>query len=130
MKYVSVLILALTLSACGQGSKGDSGTNGEQGVQGLVGPQGLPGQDGQPGSNGADGLNAPGVIAVSLCPGFEPSYPNLFPEYALCIDNKLYGVYSANGGFLAELPPGDYSSNGVNATCSLRIAVDCSVTRL
>jgi hypothetical protein len=90
------------------------------------------------GSNGHDGLNgqngqngSPGTVItpVQFCsPGFVPSYPNSFPEYGLCIDNVLYGVYSQNGGFLAKLPPGSYSSNGINASCTFTITAGCGVS--
>jgi hypothetical protein len=41
----------------------------------------------------------------------------------------MYGVYSDNGGFLSELPPGEYSSDGINASCSFTIGANCSVTQ-
>lgn len=101
MKTLTLVFAALTLTACGQ-----------TGAQGPVGQQGT----------------APSVIPVQLCPGFTPVYPSTFPESALCIDGQLYGVYSANGGFLSLLPDGDYSSNGINATCNLTI-IGCSVAQ-
>lgn len=139
------LMLFMSLTGC-TGRKGDTGASGQSGA---VGPQGplVPvltqpatptecptgGVDITVGStvsticNGTDGANATPVTEVQLCPG-TPSYPSLFPEYALCIEGTLYGVYSANGGFLAELPPGTYSSDGINDSCTLVIGPNCSVT--
>lgn len=111
MKQIIVLSILITLAACGKtGPKGDPGES-------VVGPQGAPGSD------------AAQITPVELCPGFVPKYPYSFPEYGLCIDNQLYGVYSANGGFLALLPPGTYSSNGINASCNLTVASNCRVSR-
>ena len=92
---------------------------------GVEGPRGFNGADGATGPAGAD---ATPVVPQQLCaPSFVPSYPNTFPEYALCIQNKLYGVYSSNGGFLAELPIGVYSSDGINASCTFTIKANCVV---
>lgn len=109
MKY---LLLMLLLTGCGK-FKGDTG------APGPVGPEG---------PNGQNGTDATPVTVVPLCPGFTPTYHNVFPEYAVCINHVLYGVYSANGGFLAELPPGTYNSNGINATCTLIVHSNCKVT--
>ena len=80
------------------------------------------------GINGADGSPGTVITVVQLCPAnYVATYPTIFPESALCIGNKLYGVYSANGGFLAELPSGVYSSNGINASCTFTIGNDCAV---
>lgn len=119
--FFALLYLVIIMAACGkphdgaQGSTGAQGPTGAQGVPGVIGP------------TGPAGTNATPVTVVPLCPGFVPTYPNIFPEYALCIQSKLYGVYSANGGFLAELPPGTYSSNGINADCHLTILPNCVV---
>jgi hypothetical protein len=78
--------------------------------------------------NGKDGVDTKSVYAISFCPGFTQTYPSTFAESGICIDNTLYGVYSANGGFLSELPPGTYSSKGINATCTFTIAPGCKVT--
>lgn len=108
MKKLIVLSL-LMLSACGKGATGNPGES-------IVGPKG---DDGSPGTV---------ITPINLCPGFVPSYPNVFPEYALCIQGNLYGVYSANGGFLVKMPPGTYSSNGINASCTLTVGANCAVS--
>lgn len=110
MRLITLILLLLT--ACGKSPNP------------VQGPQGAPGTNG---TNGVNGVDATPVTVVPLCPGFVPSYPNVFPEYGLCIGTTLYGVYSANGGFLAELPPGTYSSNGINASCNLTVKPNCEV---
>jgi len=106
MKYL--IVLGLLLAACGQDTSSFP----------VAGPA------------GADGKDGTVITPVELCPGFVATYPSKFPEYALCISDQLYGVYSDHGGFLALLPPGDYYSNGINASCNLRIAAHCAVTKL
>jgi hypothetical protein len=110
-----------------------NGSNGAQGPQGAVGEQGPVGSQGPTGAPGLDGLNgnngSPGTVVtpIQFCPNVTAGYPNNFPEYGLCVNNQMYGVYSTNGGFLALLPPGEYSSDGVNADCTFEIEVDCVV---
>lgn len=106
MRHLVYLLLILTIVGCGKAL------------------------DGKPGYNGVDGASGTVIIPIQLCDAsFVPTYPNIFPEYALCIDNQLYGVYSANGGFLALLPPGQYNSNGINSSCTFTISSDCNITR-
>lgn len=118
MKYL--LILAVLISGCGTehhyiaGPKGDPGLNGQDGAIGTTGPQGNPGVDATP------------VTIVKLCPG-STIYPSTFVEVAFCINNKLYAVYSTNGGFESEIPPGSYNSNGVNSTCTFTVTSGCVV---
>lgn len=132
MKYL-LLALAVTLSACCP-QKGDTGERGVPG-QTVVGPQGPAGSNGSNGTNGTDGLpGAPGspgldatpVTVVNLCPG-STSYPGVFIEIALCINNRLQAVYSVNGGFLTYLPPGNYSSNAVGSSCNFTVVSGCDV---
>src|ERR1017187_1114637 len=104
---------------------GSNGATGSQGIPGLQGPIGPSGPQGIPGSNGTNGTQ---ITMVQLCNGFIPTYPSVFPEYIEQIGTKDYGVYSANGGFWSYLPPGYYSSNGINASCSFTINSDGSIT--
>lgn len=90
--------------------------NGVKGDQGDIGAQGVAGADGTV------------VSAIQFCSA-GTSYPNTFSEVGFCIGGKLWGVYSANGGFMTELPPGTYSSNGINSSCTFTIGENCSITR-
>ena len=86
------------------------------------------GLNGAQGIAGVNGTNATPVTAIQLCPAsFIPTYPSIFPEVAFCISNKMYGVYSANGGFMTYLPIGNYNSNGINASCNFNIQANCVV---
>lgn len=119
MKKVLALTVLLSLAACApeEGDRGRSGSQGQQGIQGEqgeMGPRGATGADGQP------------AQVVPLCPGI--SNYGAFVEVALCINNNLYAVYSANGGFLTYLAPGNYSSNGIGSACNLTVHNNCVVT--
>ena len=97
------------------------------GRQGDVGPQGTPGAS-VVGPQGVTGVNGSTVTPILLCSGVTPSYPNTFPEYAICLNNQLYGVYSSQGGFMALLPPGTYTSDGINASCTVTVGLNCQVS--
>lgn len=98
----------------------------------IPGPQGPAGVDGLNGSNGSNGAaGSPGTVItpIQLCaPSFVPTYPNVFPEYILCINGKVYGVYSSLGGYWTELSPGTYFSNGIGSTCTVIIGPNCKVS--
>lgn len=102
------------------GASGASGLNGSDGMS-IVGPIG------PAGSPGANGIDATPITVVDLCPGVT-SYPGVFIEVGLCINRGLYGVYSANGGFMTYLPPGNYSSNAIGSACTLTIGSNCMVS--
>lgn len=123
MKYYLV-IAGLMLTACGQ-MKGDPGING---IDGQPGIQGATGTTGPQGDRGPAGEDATPVTMVKLCPG-TPVYPTTFIEYAFCIDSQLYATYSANGGFTTLLPPGRYTSNGINSRCDFTVAANCQVSQ-
>ena len=95
----------------------------------LNGSQGLQGQTGASGQNGSAGTPGTVITPVQFCKGVTPTYPSTFPESGLCINNVMWGVYSANSGFLAELPPGTYSSDGINASCTFTIGANCAVSQ-
>lgn len=67
-----------------------------------------------------------GIIPVQFCPN-TTTYPTTFSEVAFCINNNLYAVYSANDGFLTLIPPGNYTSNGINSTCTFQVLPNCIV---
>ncbi len=100
--------------------RGASGRNGTDGLNGTTGPQGLPGERGPIGPGEAFSF-------VQLCPGVVATYPSAFPEVAICTGVNLYGVFSANNGFLTLFPPGRYSSNAIGSNCSFTIQQNCVV---
>jgi len=104
-----------------------NGTNGTNGHDGQNGTNGQNGQDGQNGHDGTNGTNGTVVSSVQFCPG-TVSYPSTFPEVGFVIGGQLYAVYSANGGFLTYIPPGTYSSNGINNSCTFTVHSDGSIT--
>lgn len=140
---MATIALAFALSACcgPRGRTGAPGVAGPKGDTGLPGADGADGRDGVDGTDGQDGATGPqgpqgpagadGQIAqiVQLCPG-TTTYPGVFVEVALLINGKLYGVYSANNGFLTYFPPGTYHSNAIGSSCNFRINADNTVTPL
>ena len=112
-----LLSILLLLTSCGKVSTGAQGPAGQPGLTGAQGPTGPTGPTGTIGS------------PIQLCSACVPSYPNVFPESVVCINNNLYGVYSANDGFLSILPPGAYSSDGINCTCTVTIEPNCIVSQ-
>lgn len=114
-----------SLISCPDGSQSLvlNGATGAQGATGATGSQGATGAQGSPGTLGSI------VIAIQFCPGVTPTYPSAFPEVGFCIDGTLYAVYSANDGFLAEITPGTYSSDGINASCTFTVGANCEVSQ-
>jgi hypothetical protein len=114
-------------------------SNGAQGAAGVAGKDGVSCQAAAvsggvqitcPGSMPlviSNGQNATPVTVVQLCPG-TPVYPSKFIEVGVCLGGSLYGVYSANGGFMTYLPPGRYTSDGINASCSITVGPNCTVS--
>jgi hypothetical protein len=107
MKKLILSAAMLCLMGCGQG------------------PQGVPGTNG---SNGTDGTPGTAFTIVQFCPNVVPTYPTTFPEVGFCIQGSLYAVYSANDGFLTEIPPGTYTSNAVGSACNFTVAANCAVS--
>lgn len=132
-KVLMIYLMLLCLSACGnmyttdsvQGLKGEKGDSGERGSDGSVGPTGPAGTPGESivGPKGEDGTV---VTLVQLCPG-TTTYSTTFVEVAMCINKKLYGVYSANNGFMTYFPPGTYHSQAIGSACNLVIKENCVV---
>lgn len=107
-KYSAAIIgIAMTFTGCGK-----DGANGVNGTNGL---------------NGRDGVDANPVTVVQLCPA-TTVYPTVFSEVAFCINGELYATYSTHGGFSTKIPPGNYSSNGVNSSCSFTVGENCVVS--
>jgi hypothetical protein len=140
-----------------QGPTGATGPQGLTGVTGPQGDQGLPGAIGLTGSSGSnctvssvatslatptggalvsctDGtssliINGTVITLIQFCHNNAPqSYPNVFNESGFCIAGSIYAVYSANGGFLSQILPGTYSSNGINSSCNFTVGSNCSVS--
>lgn len=120
MKYASVIVLGLVIAAC-------SGPRGGHGDLGNTGATGSNGNNGSNGSQGPSGQDGTVITVVQFCQGVAPSYPSTFPESGLCINGNLYGVYSANDGFLALLPPGAYNSNAIGSNCNFTILPNCVI---
>lgn len=120
----TVYYLVLTLLVAGvvvalSGCRGDRGEDGMsiQGEQGISGTNGI---------NGINGVDAAPTTFVKLC-NETPSYPSTFVEYGICLQGKLYGVYSTNGGFLTYLPNGRYRSKAVGSCCDFTVT-GCTIT--
>lgn len=113
-----------SLISCSDGTESLvlNGTTGTTGASGATGATGATGPQGPAGTNGTI------VTAVQFCPG-STSYPNEFNEVGFCIGGNIYAVYSTNDGFLSEVPPGEYSSDGVNSSCTFTIGSNCQVTQ-
>lgn len=134
-----LIVVCLFLAGCGQ--------------QGPVGPQGPTGQNGGSCStspvlasvvapNGGaliscadgtqamilNGTNGTVVGVVQFCKNPVTTYPSTFNEVGFCINNTLYAVYSANGGFETTVLPGGYSSNGINSSCTFTVGPNCTIT--
>jgi len=109
MKTLILLLVVLAFTACGPE---------------LIGP---PGPKGPTGAAGQAGV-APSMVPIQLCPQQVIQYPSSFPESALCIEGKLYGVmWNGTSAWLAELPPGNYASTSPSG-CNLHIGANCQVT--
>ena len=111
-----------------QGVAGQNGTNGTNGVDGINGTNGSNGVNGTNGTNGQDGTPGTIISPIQFCDG-QTTYPSSFPEVGFCINHKIYAVYSANGGFLTEVAPGNWSSNGIGVSCNFTVSDDCVISR-
>jgi hypothetical protein len=139
MRYVMFAIMLLVILSCAKKEaeliQGPPGTNGTaaschvtQQTQGAL----IICSDNSSalvlnGTNGTDGTNGTVVTPIQFCPGFTQTYPSTFAESGFCINGVMYGVYSAYGGFLAELPPGTYRSDGVHAKCVFTLGPNCQL---
>lgn len=122
MKYtIMVAVLSMVVGCAPRGPAGEAGAKGVPGEVGPQGPQGIQGIQGEQGPAGPKGLDGITIASVKLCPGDTATYPTTFPEYGICINDHLYAVYSANDGFLTELPDGLYQSNAVGSACTFTV---------
>lgn len=108
------------------GTDGSNGATGATGATGAAGHNGTNGTNGTNGVNGSNGTNGTVITPTQFCSG-TTVYPSKFVEVGFCINNQLYAVYSANDGFLTQIPVGYYSSAGINASCNFTVAANCQI---
>lgn len=141
IKVFSLLFILVLLTRCGpqgaQGPQGPAGISGGCTVLNIGVTNAAPNGGTMIGCtdgtsslilNGAPGVPGTMVPPIQFCAGVTPIYPSNFPEVGFCINGNMYAVYSTNGGFMAEIPPGYYSSDGVNASCNFTVNVGCTVS--
>ena len=89
MKRILLALLVLTtFVSCGKGPAGKDGING---------------------LNGLDGQDGTLTKVVKFCPNLVDEYGTQYSEQGLCIDGKVYAVYSSNGlAALVEVSYGTY----------------------
>lgn len=127
--YFTLTVLMTTIlaiSGCA-GQNGQLGAKGESGNPGATGPVGPKGDEGNTGADGRPGVDGTPVTLIKFCPNAVASYPLVFPEYGICVNNQIYAVYSANGGFLTVIPPGRYNSNAIGSVCDFTVAPNCVI---
>lgn len=103
------------------------GATGPTGATGAQGATGSTGATGSQGTQGIPGVDTTPITVVQFCPNVTPQYPSTFPEVGICLQNRIYAVYSANDGFLTEVPPGVYSSNAIGSACTFTILPNCGI---
>jgi len=82
-----------------------------------------------PGPQGLSGKDGTQINIVQFCPNVSSHYPLIFPEIGFCINNKIYAVYSANDGFMAEIVPGYYWSNAIGSICNFTVKDNCEIVQ-
>lgn len=66
---------------------------------------------------------------VQFCSNYNTTYPTSFPEFGICLNNLLYGVYwDGHNAWLAEIVPGYYLSTSTSAPCNFHVLTNCGVT--
>lgn len=122
MKSILTIALLLTLASCGRGPAGNDGIKGLNGTQGESGKDGQNGEKGDKGDKGDAGTNSITKV-VKFCPGLVDSYNVQYSEQGLCIDGKVYAVYSSNDlAALVEISHGTYittTPKGTNCTFTI-----------
>jgi hypothetical protein len=141
--FVIGFCVVTIMQGCGR-FKGEPGPQGPIGDTGAVGATGPTGQGGSSctvtnSSGGAviactdgsevtvlNGTDGSIIQLIQFCPGV-PSYPNNFLEVGVCIDQKLYAVYShGNNTFLTLVPPGRYVTTD-QTRCNFTVRANCEV---
>lgn len=126
MKTTLALIALLTLVSCGKGPAGKDGINGLDGINGkdgIQGPKGDKGDKGDKGEPGKDGLTK----MVKFCPGLVDRYNVQYSEQGLCVDGKVYAIYSDRGlAALVEIVPGTYQTTTPKGkNCTFEVKDNC-----
>jgi hypothetical protein len=126
---LSIVVIMALIQTLGCGQNGTNGTNGTNGSSCTVTTITSP----SAGSlisctDGTQSLVLDGTVLtpVQFCSA-TTTYPSTFSEVGFCIDGSLYAVYSANDGFLTEVPNGTYDSDGINSSCSFTVT-GCTVS--
>lgn len=74
-------------------------------------------------------LPSQNLTMVQFCSNYSTSYPTSFPEFGLCLNNLLYGVYwDGHNAWLAQIVPGYYLSTSTSAPCNFHVLPNCGVT--
>lgn len=142
-KILLTLFVASILMACGQGPTGLTGATGPAGPQGgscsaaIVSPSNTAPNGGSliqcaDGTqslilNGIPGTPGTVIAPIQFCKNPVTSYPTTFVEIGFCISGEIYAVYSANDGFLSPIPNGNYTSDGINASCNFTVT-GCTIS--
>lgn len=137
MKSALTIIFLLALASCGKGPAGKDGinglngldgTNGQDGIQGEAGKDGKDGEKGDKGDKGEAGQDGLTKV-VKFCPGLVDAYSKQYSEQGLCIDGKVYAVYSSNNlAALVEISHGTYiTTTPKGKNCQFEVKADCEV---
>jgi hypothetical protein len=150
---IAIVCVLVATSGCArvgmQGPQGNTGQTGNTGAPGsnctvttvqpeIAAPNGgslitCPGGseslvlNGSTGQSGTNGTNGTVVTPVQFCAN-TTTYPTTFSEVGFCIRGNLYAVYSLNDGFLSEIVPGEYESDGVNSSCDFTVSANCVIS--
>jgi hypothetical protein len=125
MKNVTMIFISLLfLTACGNSPSVDDFTGCRIISQGAA--NNSPSADIQCANGTEVTVEEPQPVQFCGSTGVQ-SYPSTFNESGLCINQKVYAVYSANGGFLTYLPPGAYTSSGIGSSCNFTITTGCII---
>lgn len=90
---------------------------------------GVAGTNGHDGAAGAAGRDATPVTAVQFCSNYTTTYPVSFPEFGLCVNNNIYGVYwDGENSWLSQIPAGLYMSTATGAPCTFTVAANCHIS--
>ncbi len=102
-KWAAVAVVILALCACGAPKDG------------------APGDAGKPGTDASIGT-------VQFCPKQGATTTGHFPEYGLCINNILYGVFDDSfHTWLAQVIPGTYTATSTGLQCTFTVSPNCVV---